>query len=211
MRTGVAMRPESLRDRLGGAPLRRCWRRPGWTRPAGGVDAERRPVGAPHRASRPSAGDDAASAAQLPGRQVVSETISCSVASVRGMRLRSCVCDPESPGAHHRRPRRAARRRGARRAGGGDDHAHLLGLPRDEHVIAARHRGGAGKGRHRRARACTVLSPAWTTDWMTRGGAAQAARLRRRAHPARRRRPAGPVRRASAWSARAAARSARRC
>ena len=52
----------------------------------------------------------------------------------------------------------------------GRDHADLFRLPRDEHD-RARDRAGAGARRDSRdPKVRTVLSPAWTTDWMSDDG-----------------------------------------
>ena len=78
---------------------------------------------------------------------------------------------PRDAGAHHRRSRRAARRRaGEDGAVEVVDHADLFGLPgheRDRARGRARARARPGIAG---ARVKTVLSPAWTTDWMQRRG-----------------------------------------
>ena len=65
------------------------------------------------------------------------------------------------------------------------DHADVLRLPGDGRHPRRRGRRVRAGGTARR-RVELVLSPAWTTDWMTEDGQAQAARLRHRRRRSRR-------------------------
>ncbi len=50
------------------------------------------------------------------------------------------------------------------------DYADLFGMPGDEHDRAGNRTGNIGARGIRNSRIRTVLSPAWTTDWMSDDG-----------------------------------------
>ena len=77
---------------------------------------------------------------------------------------------PRDPGAHDRGPRRAALGRGGRRPRPRRAHPDLQRLPGDRRDARRRARRAARAPATRDVDVRMVLSPAWTTDWMSDDG-----------------------------------------
>ena len=142
--------------------------------------ARRRPARRPHRAAGLPARRDAAPAPRAPGGDVVTHRRCSTVdearaAAAAGARPRGAGADASPTSAPARR--RGRRRRQRRR----DHHADLLRLPGDGRRSAATSRPRCAPPASTDVEVRTVLSPAWTTDWMTDDGPAQAAGVRHRA------------------------------